>query len=279
MYDMNDLVPIVAMLTDKYTGNDSSSVTYEKANQLMEAVVYCIREVQNGGEGILVSQQQSAMQAYRTGVQLVRRKTEELLVFYEHRKSRFCPYGNVYLADILQKGIPAFFRTYDEVFEPQNTILTLDYPILVDVSQYQGIDCVDLYVRNLAQEQLFLAKFGEDYVRTVLRAYCDDYEELPENISGIVFGNVIGHVLAGRKPAERLSETDLQGIYEQYVSCESERSGGFREKVSSAAKAFLRQHYAGEEQMQQYMTAGLTDLCARIEHAAACRKLDRIFVS
>ncbi len=43
MYDMNDLVPIVAMLTEKYTGNDSSSVTYEKANQLMEAVVYCIR--------------------------------------------------------------------------------------------------------------------------------------------------------------------------------------------------------------------------------------------
>lgn len=148
MYDMNDLVPVVAMLTKKYTGIDSSSVTYEKANQLMEAVVYCINEVQNGGEGILAGRQQSAMQAYRTGAQLVRRKTEELLVFYERRKSGFCPYGNVYLADILQKGLPAFFRTYDEVFAPQNTILTLDYPILVDVSQYQGIDCVDLYVRD-----------------------------------------------------------------------------------------------------------------------------------
>ena len=278
MYEMNDLIPVVAMLTRQYTGIESSSVTYEKANQLMEAVMYCIRETGQNGDTSLASQQQSAMQAYKTGAQLVRRKTEELLSFYESNRHMFSTYGNGYLADVLEKGLPAFFMYYDEKYEPQNTILTLDYPIFVDLTAYQGIDCVDLYVRSIAEEQRFLAKFGEDYVRRVLRAYSEDYEELPENIAGIVLGNIIGHLLAGRKLAEKLREEDLQGICEQYVYCEKKKGGGFRESVSGVAAAFLTQHFAGEEQVQRYMMAGLSDICARIENAAANKNLDKIFV-
>ncbi len=83
MYDMNELLPVVARLTKRYTGIESSSVSYEKANQLMGAVIYCIREIENGEAGALVSRQQNAMQAYQAGAELVRKKTEELLHFYE----------------------------------------------------------------------------------------------------------------------------------------------------------------------------------------------------
>ena len=82
MYDMNELLPVVARLTKRYTGIESSSVTYEKANQLMGAVIYCIREIESGEAGALVSRQQNAMQAYQAGAELVRKKTEELLRFY-----------------------------------------------------------------------------------------------------------------------------------------------------------------------------------------------------
>lgn len=278
MYDINELIPVVAMLTRQYAGIESSSVTYEKANQLMEAVLYCIREVENSGEAVLASQQSDAMQAYKTGAKLVRKKTEELLVFYERHKNEFCSYGNEYLADFLQKGVLAFFEQYDEKYEPQNTVLTLDYPILVDLAQYQGIDCVDRYVRCLAQEQRFLAKFGEAYVRNVLCAYCDDCEALPENIASIVFGNVTGHILAGKKLTERLCKTDLKRIYERYSACEKERGGSFKETVFEAAAAFLRQHCAEEDSPQQYMLTGLPDLCTRIENAAAYGNLDKVFV-
>lgn len=54
--------------------------------------------------------------------------------------------------------------------------------------------------------------------------------------------------------------------------------GGFRESVSGVAAAFLTQHFAGEEQVQRYMMAGLPDICARIENAAANKNLDKIFV-
>lgn len=39
-YHMEELIPIVAMLADKYTSKESSSISYERANQLMEATIY-----------------------------------------------------------------------------------------------------------------------------------------------------------------------------------------------------------------------------------------------
>ena len=41
-YEMEELVPLVGKLEEKYTGHESTSITYEKAEQLMEAVIYCI---------------------------------------------------------------------------------------------------------------------------------------------------------------------------------------------------------------------------------------------
>lgn len=37
-YSMEELLPVVAWLTRKYTSNESTSITYEKARQLMGAV-------------------------------------------------------------------------------------------------------------------------------------------------------------------------------------------------------------------------------------------------
>ncbi len=74
--------PVVARLTKRYTGIESSSVTYEKANQLMGAVIYCIREIESGEAlGALVSRQQNAMQAYQAGAELVRKRPRSCFVF------------------------------------------------------------------------------------------------------------------------------------------------------------------------------------------------------
>ena len=43
-YEMEELVPIVAELAEKFTSKGSTSIPYERAQQLMEAVLYCIHE-------------------------------------------------------------------------------------------------------------------------------------------------------------------------------------------------------------------------------------------
>ena len=38
-YTMEELIPVVAGLAGKFTSKESTSITYERANQLMEAVI------------------------------------------------------------------------------------------------------------------------------------------------------------------------------------------------------------------------------------------------
>ena len=80
-YEMEELVPIVADLAERYNGNESSSITYEKAEQLMGAVMYCINEVyRNSLEGdsstgikALQNQKSTARETYHLGYNMVMR--------------------------------------------------------------------------------------------------------------------------------------------------------------------------------------------------------------
>ncbi len=68
-YKMEELIPVVSRLAEKYTAFEDSSVTYEKAEQLMEAVLYCIRELERSDENLIAVGKElcSAQQAYETG--------------------------------------------------------------------------------------------------------------------------------------------------------------------------------------------------------------------
>lgn len=46
-YKMEDLLPIVTKLAWKYAGWESTSITYESAQTLMEGVLYCLEEYRN----------------------------------------------------------------------------------------------------------------------------------------------------------------------------------------------------------------------------------------
>ena len=195
-YEMEELIPIVAELAERYTGYESTSVTYEKANQLMEAVIYCIHEYETAvmektGEcgasaedrsvtEIASAERVSAKEAYLLGSRLVDAKVRAMKEMYHELIGHFHSYGNIALKDAVA-AVPEFLKWYDIKYDPQNTILTLDYPVLKDLVEYSGIDAVYEYVRCICIEQRFLGRFPEDYVRRVLRAYSGDYEEMFEN--------------------------------------------------------------------------------------------------
>lgn len=139
-YELEELLPIVGRLAERYTGTDSTSVSYEKAEQLMEAVLYCMQEAELESSQAAAAQGTSARQMYEAGKAAVERKVKRALELYHKLLPEFSDYGSPYLADTVLKGMPEFFRWYNMEFEPQNTILTLDYPVLRDLSPYTGID-------------------------------------------------------------------------------------------------------------------------------------------
>lgn len=215
---MEELLPIVGKLTERYTAGESTSVTYERAQQLMEAVLYCIREVKSAerdednpcnceseysgqdtgnaraqfmlNEAANEKKKLSAQQAYEMGLACVEKKVKAALTLYNEMQTHFDSYGNRCLYDTFVKDMPEFFKWYDIQFAPQDTILTLDYPVCRDLTVYTGIDRIYEYLGCIRQEQEFLGAFPREYVIDILREYNPFYEDMIDNIYEVVLSSV-----------------------------------------------------------------------------------------
>ena len=84
-YQMEELLPVASELAQKYAGYESTSITYEKAQSLMEAVLFCLNEYNTSYMNMnsLVYKDIPVTEQYNIGVKLLLRspcnlKTSEL---------------------------------------------------------------------------------------------------------------------------------------------------------------------------------------------------------
>lgn len=191
-YEMEELAPVVGWLAEKYTSGESTSISYEKAEQLMGAVLYCIQEISRfEPKELALAERLSARQAYDIGAALVEEKVRKALNLYHDLLPEFEDYGNSYLHDTIIKEMPRFFQSYDVRFEPQNTILTLDYPVMRDLSSYSGIDQIYEYLKCIRSEQIYLKQFPKHFL---IDGKGEDGENLCEKAMSIAksFGDQYG---------------------------------------------------------------------------------------
>ncbi len=267
-YSQEELLPVVAKLAARYTSNESTSISYDKARQLMGAVIYCIEEYENAAAGLrnLVTAHStiSADTAYRQGYEILIEKVKKIQQVYNLMMKEFQYYGNRCCYDTFQKGMPEFFLYYDARFYPMNHILTLDYPVLVSLEPRCGADLMEVYVRSACLEQSFLQKLPADYILHVLSSYSGDYEELIINLASIVLRNVLGCRIAGKS-------IDLNG----YSPIEMERlklfiSGKTREELEEQLKRYIDElmdfAYEGNEELGNYLKEDMRNFSFELQH-------------
>lgn len=252
-YEMEELLPLVEKLTFKYTSGDSSSVTYETARMLMEAVLYCMEEYDREGSefGIRVNGKTDAATAYKLGLEAVTAKVYQTKELYHTILEEFCDYGCRNLRETVVEGIPAFFLWYDPKFKPQDHLLTLDYPTLRPVNELCGVDAIYQYLYNIKIESGFLKAFESRRVEELLERVMPDYGQLYyDNIPYAVLFTVVG-CIAANKPVGRLllTKEDLPAV-ERYFK---EDTGETAErKISSLLSDMFRKVYADEGEMERY---------------------------
>lgn len=320
-YPIEALVELVAELAGKYTGGDSSSITYEKAQQFMEAVKYCIHECEEGagqnwswdsdavsGAVMRMPEQKSgAREAYEIGYQIVLKKTARLKDIYHNLIRNFDAYGNRCLEETVTGGLPGFLQWYDARFHPQETILTLDYPVLKDLCGVTGIDAVLEYGRCIAWEQEFLRSFDREWVRRSLGAYTGDPAGMIENLCNILLPDLIGHVVL-KKPLQEMgySQEEYQILADGFagvmkVGQEERMEHGSSKAYGSVTEGSLAEGPAAELELylqriiyglsagifsdnarekravEQYICGAIPDIAARIKHGIAFGCLDQVF--
>lgn len=288
MYDMEELIPIVAELSEQYMGYESTSITYEKANQLMEAVIYCIREYEQSGGNVLAAEGVTAKEAYKLGYRLVDKKVREMMDMYHVLLRDFRSYGNIVLKDTVN-AIPEFLKWYDVRYAPQDTILTLDYPLLSGMGETPGrtgIDAVYEYVRCICIEQRFLNQFPETYVIQVLRNYAEEhaqgefcdacrseagglhqlrFEEIIENLCGIVLADAAYHIILNKqldsKGIEKGEKSKIKAMLGIYTEEEA------KERIRGLVKRFIEEYYENDEELWQYLKTECENMAVRLIHS------------
>ncbi len=276
-YQMEELLPIVSELAQKYAGYESTSITYEKAQLLMEAVLFCLNEYNSSATDSLVQRDISVKEQYSIGAKLLFEKVENIRKIFNEISFQFEDFGVKCLYDTVQKGIPQFLKWYDIKFCPQNTILTLDYPLLIDCSFLTGADAVYKYIRAIQTEQIFLRKFDKNYVMLVLEKYNSEYSDMIENICSIVLTDIIGHI-AIKKPLN-----DIDFLYEEYLQLSKIFAGKSISDIENVVKDLIKkivsQFYENDMDMLEYLCYETNNIAVRIYTANQHEQLSKIFVS
>ena len=269
-YEMEELLPIVAELADKYTSKESTSVSYEKANQLMEAVLYGIHQCEDR-EGLLSKRGLPAREAYRLGCERLLKKVKKVQEAYNEMVVDFCAYGNENYQDTVTEGIYAFFRYYDALFAPQETIITMDYPTIRPIIGSSGIDAIESYVKAISLEQQFLHAIPQETVYRILQQYQTDYHKQFYNICSIVLRHILVCLLIGKKPGMPRDEQDDARIAQAVKESSREE---LRQYLSKMLKKLVESRYGDDDALFAYLDFDMDELAFYLfEHGKKSRVL------
>ncbi|BBF42257.1 hypothetical protein lbkm_0939 [Lachnospiraceae bacterium KM106-2] len=264
---------LLQKVTRKYTSGESTSISYESANQLMEGILYCINEYDSSNISEVAAPDLTLESVYEEGYRLVVKKTKEARKIQESLMLDFRSFGNEAYEDTVIKGMQQFFLYYDARFRPMDHLLTLDYPTLGNYSDLKGIDLIYEYLTNIVIEQQFLRKIPEEYVWAVLSAYSQYHEKLVINIPAVVIDNLIGAMILEKSPSDYgYSLIQYEKIYELLRKEDSKY-----EFLMVQLRKILSQLDLLDKRVEQYFMTEVDELSTRINVALEYQHIERIF--
>ena len=199
------LISILQDLILRYTQGESSSVMVETAESILNSIFYCIDAYtityENPEDILAFLETRSLKDIYQDGLDLVKACVNEAkLLYLKVRKNKLTIPMEVYKTSI-DEALPGFFRDYRVVFNAHDTTCMLDYPLVFDDMNVEGVFYIKQYLLNLETETQFCRFFPtEDIIKTLARygqMYGIDYKVSPINVFEVVINNSVFSVLAG----------------------------------------------------------------------------------
>ena len=272
---INELLALVAKLTDRYTSKESSSVSYETAQMLTEAVVYTLEHVAPDASSRALSPvdpvgELSLAERYELGYQNILSKAIRTKQQYEQLLPQLETYGCRHYHDTLYSGMREFFRRYDARFQPQNALLLLDYPLIAEERSLRGIDLIADYLYKISLENELLSCYPKAAVVDLLRRTCPDYEQgYMGNVCELVLHTSL-YCVAARRP---ITELFLSRYEEEKVR------QGFLQMTQEMRKAFVAEYIKslgesfGNPAVMEYMMSAADRLAVDLTRRFAIEEL------
>ena len=268
---------LLKMQAGKYNGIDSTSITIEKAQDILESMLYTIgvatengaakEEILNGSLSLLLDR----------GREILKRKQKSIKVEWKLLCRELPRIPNVYFLSTME-NLGLFFDSYDIYFAAHHTSESMDYWPLCPVPEtIKGISYIEEYIRRIQIENDYLNCFEREDVISLCEKYVPDYREALFNLCEPVLTNAIGLSLIGKEvQGLHISAEQREDIYQMLIGrTEKEICDMIKESVLSAC----RQIGMTAENETDYLIGAATGLGARIREALKHRDLSGIFLS
>ncbi len=268
---------LLKMQAGKYNGIDSTSITIEKAQDILESMLYTIgvatengaakEEILNGSLSLLLDR----------GREILKGKQKSVKVEWRLLCREVPHIPNVYFLSTME-NLGLFFDSYDIYFAAHHTSESIDYwPLCPIPETVKGISYIEEYIHRIQIENDYLNCFEREDVISLCEKYVPDYREALFNLCEPVLTNAIGLSLIGKEvQGLHISAEQREDIYQMLIGrTEKEICDMIKESVLSAC----RQIGMTAENETDYLVGAATGLGARIREALKHRDLSGIFLS
>ena len=161
------------------TQGDSSSVSQEYAQALLEGVVFALQtHLQAQGLSARALLEPPLPALYEEALSTLQGLLDQVRALYLRACETAPVFPNRTLHDTLQ-AIEGFLGKYDYRMFPQDSHCTLDYPLCLPIAaDLQGVRRIHAYLQHLCLENAFLLRFPPDAQAHVYHALSPDPRDL-----------------------------------------------------------------------------------------------------
>ncbi|MEN6328176.1 MAG: DUF6179 domain-containing protein, partial [Syntrophomonas sp.] len=162
---------------------------------MLYSIDACIRNTNNPEDAIALLKADNIIELYEKGLKVVSSCLAETKSLYEEIKNHKLHIPLKAYNATIDEALPEFFINYDVIFKAQDTMASIDYPLLFDDMRIKGIFYIKQYLEKLEIETEFCSLFAIEDIDNLLlnygRVYDLDYREALINIFEVLLTNSI----------------------------------------------------------------------------------------
>lgn len=182
-----------------YTHGQSSSVSVETAQSLLESMLYCITAYLNTlPEPAAALTTRDLGELYQKGLDLINQYVKECETLLAEVKATRMQTDLIAYNNTVDSEIDELLQHYDPRFAAQNTtplsaMAIISYPLSKDDMSITGIVYIKNYLTQLKSENKFCAKYSKNHIRSLLLTHGIkhhlDYRDMLINIPELILEN------------------------------------------------------------------------------------------
>ncbi|MBY7141967.1 hypothetical protein KFZ56_02465 [Virgibacillus sp. NKC19-3] len=278
-----EMMQILQQLIQQHTQGESTSVSSETAQGLMTSLMYAIDTYtllfETPEEAIAHLQDENMKDIYSKGVELLRHYFEEAKQLYRDvKKMKLDVPVDAYQMTI-DESLPVFMKHYDIIFEAQNTMASIDYPLAIDDMRLRGVFYIKQYLERLQLETRFCRFFHQQDVMYMLTNFGNinriNYQIELFNIFELMINNAVFSLLSGGEATDvRISEIQFEQINQMLTASPANQ----RTKLIHEAVDQLQEDLQTDQALTDYINLYRDELVQRVSNAAEVGSFEKLII-